>query len=51
MDAHLEMGEHNLRYEDVEAAAQENDRSVAETFDIIQRTMTKDRNDHPDEYA
>jgi hypothetical protein len=50
MDAHLEMGQHNLRFEDVKAAADENGRSVAETFDIMYRTMTKDRDEHPAEY-
>ena len=29
MQAHLHMGEHNIRYEDIEAAAEENGRSVA----------------------
>ena len=51
MQAHLQMGEHNVRFEDIEAAAKENDRSVAETFDIVERTMAKDREDHPQEYA
>jgi hypothetical protein len=51
MDAHLEMGEHNIRYEDIEAAASENGRSLAETLDIIGRTVAKDRGDHPEEYA
>ena len=51
MDAHLKMGEHNVRFEDIEAAAEENGRSVAETFDIVERTLAKDRGDHPDEYA
>jgi hypothetical protein len=51
MDAHLKMGEHNIRYEDVEAAARENGRSVAETFDVIERTKAKDTADHPREYA
>jgi hypothetical protein len=51
MDAHLKMGEHNVRFEDIEAAAKENDRSVAETFDIVERTLAKDREDHPQEYA
>jgi hypothetical protein len=51
MDAHLEMGEHNLRYEDVKAAADENGRSVAETLDIIDRTVAKDRQEHAQEYA
>lgn len=51
MQAHLQMGEHNVRYEDIEAAAKENDRSVAETLDIVERTLAKDRADHPQEYA
>jgi hypothetical protein len=51
MDAHLEMGEHNIRYEDVKAAADENGRSVAETLDIMERTVAKDREDHAKEYA
>jgi hypothetical protein len=51
MDAHLEMGEHNIRYEDVKAAADENGRSVAETIDIIDRTWAKDRADHAEEYG
>lgn len=50
MDAHLEMGSRNIRYEDVKAAADENGRSVAETLDIIDRTVAKDRGDHPSEY-
>jgi len=51
MQAHLEMGEKNLRYEDVKAAADENGRSVAETLDIIERTVAIDRGDHADEYS
>jgi hypothetical protein len=51
MDAHLEMGKSNITYEDVKRAADENGRSVAETFDIIERTKDKDRKDHPTEYA
>lgn len=51
IDAHLEMGEKNIRFEDVAAAAEENGRSVAETIDIVERTIAKDRNDHPQEYA
>jgi hypothetical protein len=51
MDAHLKMGEHNVRYEDIEAAAEENGKSVAETFDIVERTLAKDREDHPQEYS
>jgi hypothetical protein len=51
MRAHLEMGEHNIRYEDLKAAADENGNSVAETIDIIERTLEIDRGDHRQEYA
>ena len=51
MDAHLEMGEANITYEDVKRAADENGRSVAETLDIMERTKAKDREGHPDEYG
>jgi hypothetical protein len=51
MDAHLEMGTANIRYEDVKAAADENGRSVAETLDIIALTVAKDRGDHAEEYS
>jgi hypothetical protein len=51
MDAHLDMGETNIRYEDVERAAKETGRSVAETFEIMDKTRAKDRADHPQEYA
>jgi hypothetical protein len=51
MDAHLEMGESNIRYEDVKRAADENSRSVAETLEIMQRTENKDRGEHPREYG
>ncbi|MDH4111191.1 MAG: hypothetical protein OEV60_00735 [Actinomycetota bacterium] len=51
MQAHLQMGEHNIRFEDVKAAAEENGRSVAETIEIIDKTWAQDRADHPQEYA
>jgi len=51
MDAHLEMGEQNIRYEDVEKAAKENGRSVAETFEIMEKTRAKDESRHPQEYV
>jgi len=51
MDAHLEMGEANITYEDVKRAADENGRSVAETLDIMDRTVAKDRDEHANEYA
>jgi hypothetical protein len=50
MDAHLEMGEANITYEGVKRAAEENGRSVAETLDIMARTESKDRAEHPSEY-
>ena len=50
MDAHLEMGSNNIRFEDLKAAADENGRSVAETLDIWQRTLEKDRGEHASEY-
>lgn len=50
MDAHLEMGSSNITYEDVKAAAEENGRTVAETLDIVDRTVAKDRADHAQEY-
>ena len=46
MDAHLEMGEANITYEDIKRAADENGRSVAETLDIMERTKAKDRQEH-----
>ena len=38
-------------YEDVKAAADENGRSVAETIDIMERTIAKDRDKHAEEYT
>jgi hypothetical protein len=51
MDAHLEMGESNITYEDLKRAADENGRSVAETIEIMEKTEAKDRQDHASEYA
>ena len=50
MDAHKEMGDSNITYDDIKAAAQENGRSVAETLDIMDRTIARDRSDHAQEY-
>ncbi len=50
MKAHLEMGQHNITYENVKAAADENGRSMAETLEIIDQTVAKDRQDHAEEY-
>jgi hypothetical protein len=51
MDAHLEMGQNNIRYEDIKAAADENGRTVDETLDIVRRTVEADRRDHSPEYS
>ena len=51
MDAHLEMGAANITYEDLKAAADENGKSVAETLDVVDRTVAKDRGEHAEEYA
>jgi hypothetical protein len=51
MDAHLEMGEANITYDDINKAAEENGRTVAETLDIVNRTIAKDRGEHSEEYA
>jgi hypothetical protein len=51
MDAHLEMGEANITYEDIKRAADENGRSVEETLQIFDRTEHMDRREHPQEYA
>ncbi len=50
MDAHREMGEANITYEDLKRAADENGRSVEETVAIFDRTAESDRGDHPQEY-
>lgn len=50
MQAHLDMGPMNITYEDVKAAADENGTSVAETFEILERTLAKDRSEHAGEY-
>ena len=51
MDAHLEMGEANITYEDLERAAKENGKSVEATIETFNATAAKDRSDHPQEYA
>lgn len=51
MEAHDKMGQSNITYEDVKAAADENGRSVAETLDIVDRTVAKDRGEHAQEYT
>jgi len=51
MQAHLEMGENNIRFEDVKAAADENGRTVAWTLETMARTVEVDKADHVEEYA
>jgi hypothetical protein len=50
MDAHKEMGQNNITYEDMQAAARENGKSVEETMQIFDRTREQDQSDHPNEY-
>jgi hypothetical protein len=50
MKAHLDMGEQNIMYEDVKTAADANGKSVAETLDIMDRTVAIDRGEHAEEY-
>ncbi len=50
MDAHKEMGEANLTYEDLKSAADENHRAVEETVEVMTRTLEVDRAAHPSEY-
>jgi hypothetical protein len=51
MDAHKEMTDKDIRYEDVKAAAEANGNSVAQTIDIMERTIAKDRGEHSQEYT
>ena len=50
MDAHRQMGESNITFEDVERAAKENGNSVESTLETMTATVDKDRSDHPREY-
>jgi hypothetical protein len=50
MDAHKDMGESNITFEDLQAAARENGKSVEETFEIFDRTRERDQANHPKEY-
>ena len=51
MDAHKEMTDNDIRYEDVKDAAVANGNSVADTIEIMERTIAKDRGEHSTEYA
>jgi hypothetical protein len=50
MEAHREMGQDNITYNDIKRAADANGRSVEETLQIFQRTADKDRQEHSQEY-
>jgi hypothetical protein len=51
MEAHKQMGQANITYEDVKAAADENGRTVDETLEIVRKTVEIDRGDHASEYG
>ena len=48
-DAHLEMGDANITYEDLKRAADH--KTVAETIQIMERTEDKDRQQHQQDYS
>jgi hypothetical protein len=50
MDAHREMGEANITYEDIKRAADDNGTSVEETLRTFEATAAKDRREHSQEY-
>ena len=50
MEAHLEMGEHDVTYGDLKRTADENGKTVEETLRVIEQTAAKDRRVHADEY-
>lgn len=50
MDAHRDMGEENITYEDIKRAADANGRSVEETVRTFDATVDKDRREHSKEY-
>ena len=50
MQAHKEMGESNITYEDIKRAADENGMTVDETLKTFEATAARDRAEHADEY-
>ena len=50
MDAHKQMGQNNITYEDLKRAADENGKSVGETLKTFDATAAKDRAQHSQEY-
>lgn len=50
MDAHRDMGEAHITYEDLERAAKENGNSVESTLETFNATVAKDRSEHAQEY-
>ena len=51
MDAHKEMGQNNITYEDVRRAAEENGTSVDATLRTMKDTADLDRSSHQAEYT
>jgi hypothetical protein len=53
MQAHDDMGQPdaNLVYEDLKRAADANGKTVEETLEMITRTASRDRAEHPAEYG
>ena len=51
MDAHREMGEAHITYEDIKRAAEEKGVSVDQTVRTFEPTLAKDRAEHAGEYA
>jgi hypothetical protein len=49
MDAHKVMGD-NITYEDLKRIADGNGKTVDETLDVVRRTASADREQHPAEY-
>jgi hypothetical protein len=50
MQAHKEMGEHNITYEDIKRAADVNGTTVEETLKTVEATAARDRSEHAAEY-
>ena len=51
LDIHKDMGESNIRYEELKRAADENGRSRSPSSRPVERTEAKDRQEHTQEYA
>ncbi len=51
LDAHKEMTNNDVTYEDVKRAADQNGVTVDQVLATIGKTVDKDRDQHPAEYA